>query len=183
MKWEKMNLVAMLLALISVTACEDDPEEEIIDINDWNQTDMNFVTNANEGNRAEIEMSALASLKGSAGVKMFSQMMVNEHSDALEELQTIANDQDVQLSTELSAEHKQLKARLEGLSGFIFDTAYINSQVKAHNETLILFDNESSNGDDQRLINYANKYLPIIRIHLKKADSLKVILDNSVTGG
>jgi putative membrane protein len=69
------------------------------------------------------------------------------------------------------------------LSGFAFDTAYINSEVKAHHETIILFDNESDNGDDQRLINYAHKYLPHIRIHLEKVDSLKVVLNNSVTGG
>jgi putative membrane protein len=62
---------------------------------------MNFVTKANEGNRAEIELGALASSKGGTGVKIFGQMMVNEHGDALEDLQTIANDQDIQLSTEL----------------------------------------------------------------------------------
>ncbi len=183
MKLIKMNLMAMLLALFAVVACDDGDGEEIIEETNWSQTDINFVDKANESNRAEIELSILAVSKGNAAVKAYGQMMADEHNEALEELQVIANDQDFNLSTELSAEHKQLKARLMALSGFSFDTAYISGQVRAHNSAVVLFQNQSLNGEDQRLINYANKYLPRIRVHLKHADSLKVVLNNSITGG
>jgi putative membrane protein len=183
MKWMRMNMVAMLLAMFAVTACEDDDDEDVIDDNNWSQSDINFVDRANESNRAEIELSILAVSKGNAAVKAYGHMMADEHNEALEDLQVIANDQDFELSTALSAKHEQLKARLMGLSGFSFDTAYINSQVQAHNEAAVLFQNQSLNGEDQRLVNYANKYLPRIRVHLKHADSLKVVLNNSITGG
>lgn len=182
MKLINMNLMAMLLALFAVVACDNNDGQEIIEETNWSQTVINFVDKANESNRAEIELSILAVSKGNVAVKAYGHMMADEHNEALEELQVIANDQDFNLSTELSAEHEQLKARLMGLSGFSFDTAYINSQVKAHNSAVVLFQNESLNGEDQRLINYANKYLPRIRLHLKHADSLKMVLNN-ITGG
>ena len=150
----------------------------------WSETDQNFVAQANEQNRAEIELGILAVANGSsAGVKAHAQMTADEHNEALEDLAVIANDQDVALSTELSAVHQQLRTRLMGLSGFSFDTVYINSQVKAHHATIALYENQLDHGEDQRLVNYAIEYLPRVRFHLRKADSLKVVLDNSLTGG
>ncbi len=68
------------------------------------------------------------------------------------------------------------------LSGYSFDTAYINSQVKGHQEVAALFEKETNDGKEARLKNYAEKLLPHIRMHLTRADSIRKVLENNVKG-
>jgi putative membrane protein len=182
MEWMKWSMIALVAVTISISACDDDDDDNDNVKKEWSQTDKNFVTKANESNRAEIELGTLAASQASnASVKSFGQRMVNDHQGALQELQQLADNKDFTLSSELTTEHKELKTRLSGLSGYSFDTAYINSQVMDHNKAISLFENESTHGDDQSLKNYANKYLPHIRDHRELADSLTIVLHESDT--
>lgn len=103
-------------------------------------------------------------------------MMVTEHGMAQTELKNIGASLGRNVPDTVDAEHQALMVRLNSLSGYSFDTAYINSQVKDHQKTITIFQMELNDGDNQSLRNYAGKYLPNIQLHLQKADSLKLAL-------
>lgn len=66
--------------------------------------------------------------------------------------------------------------RLNSLSGYSFDTAYINSQIKDHAKTLTLFNPEISNGNNQTIRSYATDNMPHIQMHYNRADSIRRVL-------
>jgi putative membrane protein len=164
---------ALAVTVVIGSACDDDDDDK----KSLQQADKDFAMNAAMANKAEIDLGDLASDNGEAeGVRMFGMDMVEDHQPALNELKSIANDYDVTLSETLDAEHQQLKQRLMGMSGYAFDTAYIHSQVKDHQKVIAMFESEIANGKEQRFKDYANKYLPHIRMHLVKADSISAAL-------
>lgn len=155
-----------LMAL--VTSCDKDNDD-----NDLNSTDHTFMTQVAIGNNAEIMAGNLAATKGNdPAVRAFGQMMVTEHGLAKNDLQDIASDLGRNLPDTVDAEHQALMVYLNSLSGYSFDTAYMNSQVRDHLKTLNIFQMELSGGQHQRVRNYAQNYLPHIQMHYHKADSL-----------
>jgi putative membrane protein len=72
----------------------------------------------------------------------------------------------------LSAEHRAAKEKLEKLSGAAFDREYIMGQIKDHEKTATLFENQIKNGKDARLKEYASTLLPSIRKHRQMASDM-----------
>jgi putative membrane protein len=66
-----------------------------------------------------------------------------------------------------------MAAQLQTLSGNVFDTTYIGAQVRDHILTIQIFQQELSNGNNQQVKNYANKYLPVIQMHLQEAQNIQ----------
>jgi putative membrane protein len=168
---KKKLLFSSLVALVMFSACDKNDDDEL------NDTDRNFVNMASMSNNAEVMAGQLASTKGSnAAVKMYGQMMVSDHTTAQTELQNLAGTVGLTASTQVDAEHQALMARLNSLSGYSFDTAYINSQVRDHQKAISLFQDESNNGQRTEVKNYANKYLPALQMHYQRADSIRQVL-------
>lgn len=137
--------------------------------------DQDFMIKATQSNIAEIDAGGLAAIKGNtAGVKTFGAMMVADHSKALIDLKALADTMKVSLPTAADSMHILLKQQLTTLSGKSFDSVYIRSQVADHQNAINLFEAEANSGFDVRLKNYANKYLPALRMHKHIIDSLRV---------
>jgi putative membrane protein len=159
-----------------LTGCDKDDDDEA-EPNNLSQADRTFMTKASYSNRAEIEFGQTAQDRGShAAVKDFGQHMVNDHSLALNELDSLADRWNVDLPNGLDSLHTAKKQQLSSMSGHQFDTAYLNSQLKDHIEAIALFQNEAANGQEQRLKDYANKYLPHLQMHKAKVDSTLAVV-------
>jgi putative membrane protein len=132
-------------------------------------------------------------------VQKFGKHMVRDHKKMFEHLAKIASAEGIQLpetntfyvvvtppqenekeATELMPENPQeilLKAQLDvqsltSLSGPAFDQAYADAMVKGHEKAIQKFENASALQDD-RLKEYADKGLTIIRHHLEMAQELQ----------
>jgi putative membrane protein len=163
---KKLFLAGSVVAVV-LLACKKDNN------NDLNSTDQNFMTQVAIGNNAEIMAGQLAATKATnAGVKAFGQMMATEHGQAQMDLKALAASVGRTVADTVDAEHQALMARLNSITGYSFDTAYINSQVKDHQKTQTIFQMEISDGNNNQVQNYATQYLPHIQMHLQKADSL-----------
>ena len=57
-------------------------------------------------------------------------------------------------------------------SGDSFDKSYIKDQIKAHKETVDLFQKEISSGQDQQAQQFARATLPTIQAHLDKINQI-----------
>ena len=64
-------------------------------------------------------------------------------------------------------------------TGAAFDRGFIESQVKAHQEAITLFEQQAKNGSDADLKAFAQKQLPGLRNHLKQAQDLQAKLPST----
>jgi putative membrane protein len=135
--------------------------------------DESFFKNAAEGGIAEVNAGKLAETKGaSQSVKDFGAMMVKDHSAANQKLASIATAQGVKLpdspSLMQTAEGKELNMK----SGDSFDKSYIKGQIKAHQETVELFQKEIASGKNAQAQQFAAATLPTVQAHLAKINQI-----------
>jgi putative membrane protein len=99
-------------------------------------------------------------------------MMVKDHTAANEKLKTIADAKKIEVSTDAELMDKAKAMILDLRSAKSFDQAYATNQVKAHESTIEIFEDEIKNGDDPQLKEFATATLPKLRAHLEQAKAL-----------
>ncbi len=135
--------------------------------------DKSFMEKAAQGGKAEVELGQLAVQKGqSDDVKKFGQRMVDDHTKANQELQSIASQKGVTLPDKLDAKDQATKDRLSKLSGEQFDAAYINDMVRDHRKDVAEFQHESKAAKDPDLKKFVQKTTPTLEDHLKQAQQI-----------
>jgi putative membrane protein len=107
-----------------------------------------------------------------AGVKQYGQEMVEEHTQANQELMQLVMQKQVELPTEMSSQNKALMDRLSGLSGTSFDTAYKQAMIESHNQAIALFQAQSQQGKDPDLKAWATQKLPNLQAHLQMVNQM-----------
>lgn len=172
---KRINLIFFIcLMFVSVTSCDKNNDSNS---NSLNSADQNFMTMAAFSNNDEIDFAKLALTKSSNdSVKMFAQMMIDDHTKAAMGLDSVAGKYSVTLPTTIDSTHAALKTSLAALSGFSFDSSYVNGQVKDHMNAITLFQNEANSGNNQDVKNFAGGKLPVLQMHLQMADSLALDL-------
>ncbi len=133
-------------------------------------SDKAFMKKAAQGGMEEVELGQLVSQKGQSDeVKQFAQRMVQDHTKANDELKSLAQEKGVTLPTDMDAQGKEMKAKLEKLSGAQLDKAYMHGMVLDHNKDVHEFRTESKMAKDSDLKSWAEKTLPTLQDHLKQA--------------
>jgi putative membrane protein len=132
--------------------------------------DARFVATASGAGLAEVNFGMLAVRHAaSADVRKFAQTMVDDHTRANRELNTLASEKRFAVAAEMDREHQTLFQKLARLDGSAFDREYMEGQVKDHEAAVKLFEDESKGGSDEQLKAWAGKTLPNLRDHLKTA--------------
>jgi putative membrane protein len=125
------------------------------------ESDTALVAHAHMVNQMEIDLGKIAQKQGSAPVKKFGEMMVQDHSTADQELTAFAKKHGVakipadKPATEAGKEeHKEAMAtaaKVKGLKGAEFDREYINMMVQGHDKELGRADTDISMVSDPDL--------------------------------
>ncbi len=141
--------------------------------------DKSFLKDAAEGGNAEIEASKVAvAQSSSADVKTFAQTMIDDHTKADTELKALAEQKGVKVSDTPSLTEKAEIKLLSERKGSSFDQHYAESiGVKAHQDTVKLFQKEIDKGSDADVKAWAAKTLPTLQHHLEAAQALKAKAD------
>ena len=141
--------------------------------------DKSFLKDAAEGGNAEVEASKVAvSQSSSADVKSFAQQMVDDHGKAGSELKALAEQKGVKVSDDPSTVKKAEIKVLSGRKGSSFNQHYAESiGVKAHEDTVKLFQKEVDKGTNADVKAWAQKTLPALQHHLEMARELKTKTD------
>jgi putative membrane protein len=135
--------------------------------------DHNFVMDAAMGGLMEVELGRIAAQKGaSEAVKQFGQRMVDDHSNANQELMSLASSKGMTLPTALDDKHQKDVAKLSAMSGAEFDRAYAKMMLKDHEKDVKEFERQSTRGGDPELRAFATKTLPTLQEHLQMARAL-----------
>ncbi|MEG4214045.1 DUF4142 domain-containing protein [Microcoleus sp. Pol14C6] len=141
--------------------------------NSLSSRDRTFAMQAGQLGMLEVELGRLAVQRGSsAGVKQYGQEMVEEHTQANQELMQLVMQKQAELPTEMSSQNKALMDRLSGLSGTSFDTAYKQAMIESHNQAIALFQAQSQQGQDPDLKAWATQKLPNLQAHLQMVNQM-----------
>jgi len=139
-----------------------------------NNTDVYFMQQVSYSNLDEVSAGNIAAVNGSYdSVRAFGSMMVMDHTNAQLSLDSLGTSLHVTLPTMPDSLHQAMALHLQTLSGNVFDTTYINSQVRDHTTTIAIFQTELSSGNNQQVINYAQRNLPVIQMHLQEAQRIQ----------
>ncbi|MBK0402777.1 DUF4142 domain-containing protein [Adhaeribacter sp. BT258] len=127
----------------------------------------------------ETLSSELAQQRASnAEVKSYAQHMIDEHNKTSSELKSLASRKNITLPTSPIPMHQSV---LESLANTTdsrkFDERYMEEQVKAHQQAIIVFENASKKETDPDLKAFAAKTLPALRMHLDMAKKTKDLVD------
>jgi len=135
--------------------------------------DRQFMMKAAQGGIAEVKLGQLASKKAAMPeVKQFGQHMVQDHTQANQELKELAASKGVKLPKDVGPEHKKAASGLMRLSGAAFDRKYMGTMVEDHVKTVALFQKEAQNGKDAETKAWAAQKLPALQEHLRMAQGL-----------
>jgi len=142
-----------------------------------------FLNSAIEINAAEVQLGQLATTKAQSDkVKVYAEMLVKDHSAALDKLQKVQSS-DNSGNPLLSSEHQGLKTRLSGQSGTQFDRTFMDAMVTGHRDAVKLFEQEiaaspsrpqsASKPTDSDVLAVAKELLPSIKHHLDEGEKIQ----------
>ncbi|MDB5886716.1 MAG: hypothetical protein JWR74_2887 [Polaromonas sp.] len=133
--------------------------------------DSKMMADLAHANIAEIETGKMALEKSqSEPVKKFAQHMIDDHTKALEELQSLAQAKGVKLPDSTDMQHKTLAVALKAMTGSAFENQYMKRVgVNDHQRTIQLLQKAQKNAKDPELKAMAVKMLPTVQGHLKMA--------------
>ena len=139
------------------------------------RADAAFMKQAAENGHTEVEGSKLAQSKATnAKVKAFAEKMIEDHTKANAELSTLAASKGVELPKEPSMMQKGKLKLLSTADGASFDKKYADEVgVKAHEDTVKLFEQGAAEAKDPQVKAWATKTLPTLKMHLQHAKELQ----------
>lgn len=153
-----------------------------------NSTDGKFLHTAIEGGHQEVELGRMAAEKASdSAVKQFGQRMVDDHSKANSELESLAQSKgmDSKMMMQSGSGGKWSKSgsgmagKLSSATGAQFDRMYMSHMVQDHEKDVAHFENASKNASDSEVKALAAKLLPTLKEHLSEAKSIQQKLGGS----
>ena len=133
--------------------------------------DQTMMRDISYSNISEVAAGKLALEKSqSDDVKSFAQKMIDDHTKAQQELQTLADGKGVKLPTEPDAKHKAMAKTLSGLKGDAFDKRYLKEGgLNDHQKTHKLLEKVQAKAKDADLKAYAAKTIAAVDQHLTMA--------------
>jgi putative membrane protein len=147
-------------------------------------SDQDFITKAAQGNSAEVELGKIVAAKSkNPSVKQFAQMMVKDHTTALNELQELAQSKNLNFNDDLPDDAKTLQAKLSSDTGKQLDKDYMDSMVEDHQKDVQEFTDKSQTAKDPDVKQWAGKTLPTLQKHLEKAQQIDAKLNKGKAVG
>lgn len=149
------------------------------------RADQRLMQDFAQANLAEIQAGKAALGKTqNQEVKTFAQKMVDDHTQALQELQQVAQAKGVTLPTEPDRKHQAMLKKMEGMSGDAFDRSYMaQGGLTDHRDTHRMLQQAQSRAIDPDLKALVTKTLPVVDQHLNMAQQLQAGMSGKGAAG
>jgi putative membrane protein len=133
--------------------------------------DQHFMTEAIQGDLAEVKMGKLAQEKGQGDrAKQFGKMLEVDHSENLQKAQQIADKYGLKVPSEPNAMQQRVYQKLSSLPSNKFDAAFARDMVSDHEKDISKYRKEARSGSD--LADFAKQTVPVLEKHLRAAQAL-----------
>jgi putative membrane protein len=138
------------------------------------RSDRKFIESAAKGGLFEVQVAKLAESKASdPAVKDFARMLVDQHTNAGNELTQLANSKGVDLPAAPGFMQRHGEKSLAKRSGADFDRHFVNEVgIKDHQKDIKDFEKAAKDVKDPDLKAWIDKTLPTLREHLAQAQKL-----------
>ena len=133
---------------------------------------QDFVTKVAISDMFEIQSSQLALTKqADTDTKPFAEKMIQDHQKTSSELKALVDGGKVKatLPTALDTQHQKMLDELKAKNDF--DASYDQTQLKAHQDAVALFEAYAKSGDNAELKGWAGQTLPHLKEHLRRRKS------------
>jgi putative membrane protein len=136
--------------------------------------DQSFVSEAMQGNMAEVQLAQLAQQKSQSNdVKQYAQKMAADHAQMNQKwFEPEAKHLGVAEPKGPDKKDKKLMEKLQGLSGDEFDKEYITAMLKDHQDDLKKFKEEADVAQDPTLKQLATQGATVISQHLQLTEQV-----------
>ncbi|HZC24496.1 MAG TPA: DUF4142 domain-containing protein [Candidatus Binatia bacterium] len=135
--------------------------------------DRAFIINAAEANLAEIDTAKMIEQNSKdPGVRDFAKRMVTDHTQASQNLATVAEMTGITLPTSPSAADRNQEDELKKLSGAKLTETYVGDELAGHKQVISAFESEIEHGQDEAAKNYAAQTLPTLQDHIRIAEDV-----------
>ena len=150
-----------------------------------NMADQSFVSEAMQGNMAEVQLAQLAQQKSqSQDVKQYAAKLANDHTQMNQKwFDPVAKQMNVNEPKGPSKKDKKLMEKMQGLNGDEFDKEYLTAMLKDHQEDLKKFKQEADATQDPNLKQIAQQGSTVIAQHLQIAEQVAKAHNIPVEGG
>jgi putative membrane protein len=136
-------------------------------------TAKSFLTDAAQGDAAEIKMGTLAERNGaSAQAKDFGKMLVTDHTKAGQQVKATAQQVGATVEEQPNSEQQKNYDKLAKLKGAEFDKEFARMMVEDHQKDVAKFQKEAD-AKDGAVSDLAKQQLPVLQKHLQMAQSLQ----------
>ncbi|MEU0152249.1 MULTISPECIES: DUF4142 domain-containing protein [Micromonospora] len=128
--------------------------------------DTQYLQALHQVNLFEITAGNLAQQKGqNQQVKDLGKMFVTDHTQLDQTVQSTAQQLNVQLPSDPTADQQKVLDRLNNLSGAEFDKAWVTAQLAGHVQAIQATQTEISQGSEQSVVQIAQDALPVLQAH------------------
>jgi putative membrane protein len=135
--------------------------------------DQQFLRHAASDGLAEVQLGQMAEKQATnPEVQHFAQRMVTDHTQANQELMTLAQSKNISVPQAVDKKEQKTAAALGKKHGTSFDHAYMRDMVTDHEKAVQLFTAEANEGRDADIKAFATKTLPTLQEHLQMARQL-----------
>jgi len=135
-------------------------------------TTKKFLTDAIQGNYAEVQMGELAQQNSqNQEVRSYGKMLVTDHKSANQNAIDVAQSLHVPSPNGPSAKQKADHDKMAKLSGSKFDRAFAKHMVADHKKDIAAYKKEAKSNDAAG--QYAQEALPTLEKHLEHAQQLQ----------
>jgi putative membrane protein len=135
---------------------------------------VDFVNNTASSNMLEIQLGNMAQQKAkSQRVKDFATMMVNDHTQAGNDLKGIATTKGINVPNALKGDdQKHMDEMNKKPAGADFDKEYMHMMVNGHTKVLNDLKKASNDLKDNDLKMFATRTAPVVQKHLDSAKAI-----------
>lgn len=128
--------------------------------------DTQYLQALHQVNLFEITAGNLAQQKGqNQQVKDLGKMFVTDHTQLDQTVQSTAQQLNVQLPADPTADQQKVLDKLNNLSGAEFDKAWVTAQLAGHVQAIQATQTEISQGSEQSVVQIAQDALPVLQAH------------------
>lgn len=140
---------------------------------DSKEKDSEFLVAVAETDFKEIELGKLAQKSANPDVKALGDMMVTEHTKSSAEAKALAASKNISLPAGLTEDGKEAYNKLNEKKAADFDKAYADKMVEGHEKTIKKFEEYVQDGKDPDIKAWAEKTLPVLRVHLQHSQEVQ----------
>lgn len=162
--------------------------------NKVSKADQEFVDDAAVANMAEIELGKAATERAAnPDVKRFGQMMLDDHTKAIDSLKAMVAQHGIAVPSGLDNKHSELSEKLSKLNGNEFDRAYMDAMVEGHQnfvdklkgrvreEATAVVPEKSNDPISMSINQWAADTYPVAAAHLTSAKAINSALKSRTT--